>query len=394
MRKQWKAVALSAIVGVSTFAGVLGVDIAMRLSEIEQHRATLELNTDRAASIIRDRVHLVKAKLRDASVVMRRAKRLDTSTTDAIHGYIDEIALFEEYPEIRAIGFHRLVTEAEADRAVDAYNADPMRAMLGYPPLRLRGSSDHPLRAMVAIMVPLASAERQIGFDLMATPRRTAIERAIARRRIQLTERIALFSDEPGVVFFHPVFENASDLLPVGFMAAAFATDQFLQDLGPALAPLALKIEIQDLGPTDELSLHGAPPTVLATGRSRPRRTRSVTSINPQTEVMRDIALAGRTWRVVASSQEPPPPPVWRPDAFMALGAIIALLVSALIYRAKRSADVLTEQVAIKTKDLRAAAESLDSERVDAEYRAAHDDLTGLLNRRGFLRGAQGAEAL
>lgn len=373
-----------ALVALGVFLTVAAVDIVLKHAAFAREHEIAETNSDRAAKILTDGAARVSRHLVSVGAVLGQASRSGMSLTTQFHEYINETQLLESFPVMSAIAFMQYVQPGDLEEVTASYNADEVRANLGYPVLELWPVMDVPHHALVAMLIPDAMVQQQTGFDIMVTPRRGALEQAIETRRVQMTERIELFSEEPGVAAYHPVYKNAGDPLPIGFVATAFATNTFLSELEVSLAPLDLDIEIHDLGynptPTNRLNAD----SFLMTTTGADVAVWPVQSlIGREGVVNRDISVAGRVWRLVIRPQNIPPKNM-QFDMFMALGALTGLLAGILFYRTSRSEAMLSEQVALRTTDLKALAQKLQVQQLDSEHAATHDELTGLLNRRGL----------
>lgn len=97
-----------------------------------------------------------------------------------------------------------------------------------------------------------------------------------------------------------------------------------------------------------------------------------------------EVAFADRRWLVVARPAIAPAPPAWIPDRNVFYGFLIAGLIALVVFLIRRKATDLEAQVAHKTRDLKGAITELNRQRSEAEYNAIHDDLTGLMNKRGL----------
>lgn len=372
------------LVAMGVFLTVAAVDIGLKQAAHTRERQIAHTNSDRAAEILSEGAARVSRHLVSVGAVIGQASTSGASLTAQFHEYIDETQLLEGFPMMNAIAFMQYALPDEVDDIVRAYNSDAARAAQGYPILQRRPVQDLPHHAMVAVVIPETIMAQRGGFDLMGTPRRATLERAIQTRKVQMTARIKLFSTEPGVAAFHPVYETEGDPLPIGFVATAFVAKTFLSELEASLAPLDLEIEIHDLG-YDPQAVDGlsAETFLMATNGTDTGSWAARTLVGRDILEYRDIQVADRVWRLVIRPANIMPSAL-RFDVFMGLGVLTGLLAGCLFYRKSRSEAMLSEQVALRTKDLHDMTEELRQQQSDSEHAATHDELTGLLNRRGL----------
>lgn len=365
--------------------GAWRIDYGLRLEGELYARQQFETNAARATEIVEDRVGQVIDLLEDTGNLVAQSEMTAGTATAVFDRFVVGGNILERHPEMDAVAFMRLVPSDEVDRIARQINADPDRVQSGHGEFLPRPPSDLEFRVMVQLIHPLPFSQTMSGFDLMTTPRRAALERAIALRTASASEKIVLFGDRPGLVIYHPVYARAGDDVPLGFTATGFVTDVFIANLRRLLAPLDVDITVYDRGMVEATPLAFSDRTRLGTfisDESAPQP--GLVSDDPRT-VFTDIAVAGRVWTIAARPAEPAPLAPWMPNLNTGLGAFIAVLIGALIYNTRKNSRRLALLVGERTHDLEIAMQELETRRAVASHQAIHDDLTGLLNRRGLL---------
>jgi diguanylate cyclase (GGDEF)-like protein len=380
--------------GLATLITLSLFDVVTRTKDLARETERLNSNVYRAAEIIQNRTNQIAETLRTTGVVVTQAVRTGQSTAAAFDTFIVETAIFDGHPELSALAVLRVIPEAGLEAAVKDANADRYRFDLGYPPLILNGAvADGPL-VLVDLMYPKDMADLSTGLNLMTTGRRDTLKRVISSGSTLVSQEIPLLDGRVGVIFYQPLYRAEGDRLPYAMAAAALSTSVLLTDLRSQIEPLDVNLDMHDLGPIDQLSdpgtetLMGRPADAETEGGGTSTGRRSVSDAQSgparsQSRVFRDVEVGGRLWRVFAEVREAPPS-LWFPQRNNVLGLAVAILVTLLMYRGQRASSLLTRVVAERTSALSEAVDALETERRAAEALARVDDLTGLLNRRGF----------
>ncbi|MEL6521298.1 MAG: EAL domain-containing protein [Pseudomonadota bacterium] len=377
-----KGVAL--ISGLAVIIAVLAVDLGLRIEANHQSAEHFSQNADRARDILAQRIEMIKDRLDDLGIILAEAERSRGAVVAAFDQYLTDSNTVARHPEVTALAFHRYIASKDEAEISTRLNANFARRARGYADFIPRPPTDLSLRVVVDLVYPVALSKRLTGIDLMQTPRRATVEEAMADRRMVVTAPSKLFTGDDGVVLLNPFYLQPNATRPFGFTATAFRTDVFLQGLEPYLAPLNVDLVVHDLGRLPGTQLEPNEKTRLASMNvGSTKFGLGPILVDPRTAV-RAIEVGGRTWRITVRPQAPLPRPLWVPDIYASIGLMLALLVSSLVFERGQAAKRLENQVELRTRDLKDAMGRLVDQRAEAEFLSIHDDLTGLLNRRGF----------
>ena len=147
--------------------------------------------------------------------------------------------------------------------------------------------------------------------------------------------------------------------------------------LSETLSQFGFRIDVNDIGPTGrENNSEGSIPIASL---DLPVAANAVGG----TVFVRQAAIAGRQWEMTMT----PVSPLLNPrgiDGFFAMSLLISFLSGVLIFRMHRSSAILAQMVERRTERLEQMAGNLNQQRQDALHAAAHDSLTGLLNKTGL----------
>ena len=388
MPVQLAALLKGAFVSTFLFVGLFWIDNFLTRQADQVAQEIFEANADRATIIISERTNQVIERLQDVGTVIAHATEHDGSVTQSYHSFASEADVLMEHPEMVAIGHFNYATANELETVVARDNSDPWRDSIGLPLIEVRPPGARDQYVILSSVFPIDEVPDGVGLDMLETPRRDTILRAMDLRRPQMTQRIELLNGAPGVVIFVPVYLNAEDAQPAGFVSTAFATNIFLRQLSGVLAPLALDIEIHDLGhieaPGSTLGLETLLTSTVPMYRSDDTEEVRLLSFDPNAQA-RNITVGGRIWRIMS---RPTAGYSAAPSSEMTfakmMGVFASLLIGFMVFRRSQLTSRLEREVALKTKDLTKAASILEEERAAAVKLAQRDELTGLLNRRGF----------
>lgn len=377
-----------ALVSAILFLGLLWIDTVLSRQADMVAQEMFEANADRAAVIISERTNQVAQRLQDIGSVIAYATQQEGSVTQSFHSFASASDVLAEHPEMVAIGHFDYATAQDLDSVIARTNADPWRDTIGLPPTELRPAGIRDQYVIISSIFPADEVPDGAGLDMLETPRRDTILQAMDLRQPQITPRMDLLTGAPGVVLFVPVYLDPDDPNPAAFVSTAFATDIFLQQLSGLLAPLELELEIHDMGqaaiPGGALGLETLLTSTAPVSLPEDGEDISLLSFDPDAQA-RDINVGGRVWRIMSR-----PAAGYRaaPNSettfATTIGILASVLVGVMVYRRSLLTYNLEREVARKTKDLTKAANILEEERAAAVSLAQRDELTGLLNRRGF----------
>lgn len=376
------ALASSVAAGLAILLTLTAFDLLMRSREISREDERLRQNTIRAAGIIQDRVELVAETVISLGVLINQTARHGASVSEAFDVYINETQLLQNHPEITAMGTMLVATPDELRARLDIANADPRREELGYPEIVPATSPDGEVSVLIDLMYPKDMADMTTGLDLMISGRRETLMKMLDSRSELVSREISLLDGRRGVIFYHPLYREATDRYPFALSSVAFSTAIFLADLSAQTSSLGLDLAIHDLGPLGAVNESTNANTHLGVIGAH-GHTDEHSEDHEHSGYFRDVEVYGRLWRVFG---KPIAPPTSYLDiqATNVFSVAIAFLLSLLVYRSQHASARLSREVAERTATLNETLDALENERRAAEALARVDDLTGLLNRRGF----------
>ena len=329
-----------------------------------------------ASLILEQRADLVQGRGADAAAALRTElatneevlaglKLLGRSgvplDTDSFRTFTTPI--LADHPEVQALSWNPIVNELERAGFVEQQRRSPGFEAFGITELA-DGGGMRPARTRteyvpVTYIEPRAENSRAIGYDVASEPlRAAAIAKARATGTPQATAPITLVqgpTDELGILVFSPA-TNAGGTVDA-FAVGVYRVGDLVRTTFAQPRWTEWNLRLADVTP-------GYAPTTLATLGAE-----GETAPPPGTpSAVKDIDVAGRDWQLVlwptreTATSWPP-----ATDAVLLVGglAIVWLLEAFLL--------LLTGQ----ERRSRRRAES-------STFEATHDEVTGLLNRRGF----------
>ena len=357
-REQWRGrrwmVAIPSLIMLTAITGGIMINAGL----VQQQRdAQIAREADDAAAALVNEIALHKELLR--GVTSHHAVTPFTKVQD--FATLTE-SFLAAHPEIQAVSWNPIVPAADLASFVSAQRqatGDP-----GYDVWQRSAAGDRqPVRdrsryVPVAFIEPLASNAPALGFDVNSDAiRAEAISRSLATGLPQLTAPIDLVQgsrEETGALLFYPTIN--SDGSTDGFAVGVYRVNGLLGQTLDRGRWREWNFELTDVTP-------GQDPTVLAQ-----RRVDAGDAAIPEAATAEPIAVGGRLWSLTAwpsAAALRDQAPVTSPLLLLA-GLIIAFLLESFLLlltgmegRARREAEA-------------------------SHFESVHDELTGLLNRRGF----------
>jgi len=383
-----KPILLASVTALTVFFGAWILDYSLRVETEADLRAQFETDASRAADLVAVRLQQVTHVLRDAGNIVVQSHLMAGRAAARFDRYVLNGRVLERHPELDALVFMRVFPNPGPGDAMSDVVAglpselDPLAEASREGSSRPRTGAFH---VAVDLIHPVALKSPMAGFDVMASAHVDTLSRSLTHRDVAASGRVALFGGRPGLVLYKPIYATPDDMVPFGFMATGIAVEVVLETLRPLLTPLGVNLAVYDLGPD--------PAALDAVGDTTPLATFLTGAGTDLDHVVQDhrthasaIRIADRMWQVVVRPANLSVGAPWRPGVTVLLAGLAAGLIGALVYAMQRGADALSALVDMRTRELRAAVAELDARRTEAERQAVQDDLTGLMNRRGFRR--------
>lgn len=173
--------------------GAWRIDYGLRVESELYARHQFETNAARATVIVKDRVDLVIDVREDTGNLVAQSDMTAGTATAVFDRFVSDGHILDRHPEMDAVAFVRLAQSDEVDRVSQQINANPDRLQSGHGEFVPRPPSDLELCVMVQLIHPLIFSQSMSGFDLMTTPRRVALECAMALRTASAPENVIPF---------------------------------------------------------------------------------------------------------------------------------------------------------------------------------------------------------
>lgn len=376
-------------------AAMLGLIISMAflfVTELKQRAleserlAQAEIQADRLAEIIEEGGADIDATLRMFAVSLSRAVSVGQSYTEAFHELVERFDVYAAHPEAQALGIVRYAPTSELPRIERFFSADGFRTLRGYGQLKVVPPPQRENFAVIVALDPVPPTSPAIGLDVMATDRIDAVLGAIERRDSYMTGPVRLIDDELGVMYYTPIYLSPDHAMPYGFVAMLFRTELLFDELSAVLATAGFDAEIHDIGLADGEPVTPSEETWLG--------STLLSDAEPlwrgEDVLQRDFEVTGRVWRMYLQQQRGGSM-ISRDDLLVLLGFLVAGLAALFFYRVLVGAQVLESEVARRTSELSEAVDTIRRQREDAIAAALRDELTSLLNRRGFVQAIEEA---
>lgn len=289
--------------------------------------------------------------------------------------------VFDRYPSLQALSWNPVVTGDQ----LTAFEAEEGR-LLGDPAYRVTQRNDagelvpvqpRDWHVPVAVIEPLALNRKALGFDIRSNPvRSAAIDMAIATGQPTATAPVDLVQEsgtQKGALALLPVYAEGRSTgdpneLPAGFAVGVYRFGDLLASTHESALWDRIDLVLTDV--TD-----AGQPVLIAESQANVPPAQSAGAASLPTAESEPFAFYGRSWQITATPTSGPLAesglPV--PAPFLLLGAVAVLFLEAFLLLLSG-----TEQRARREAEL-------------SSYEASHDPLTGLLNRRAFLRQLEAA---
>lgn len=361
-------VALPALVGLALFAGFfVQADIQAR----HERALVLEQLADDAASELERNVARHQEVLEGLGSFFESSDEVD----------LDEFASFtqgalERFPNLQALSWNPLLTQDEIS-AFESYQRE-RQGLDGFTVTQRDENGElvpvTPREEYVAVgyIEPLDANRAALGFDINSNPiRREAIDQARATGAPSATAPVELVQEagtQQGMLALVPVFADATDASAAdrdiqGFAVGVYRLGDLLSDT--FAAPQWSNVQLQLLDVTDasnpqEISVRSAPDPA----------TVDLTRAAEATTASDQITVYGRTWQleVTPTSGALATPDRWIAPSIDIVGLILLTLLQAFVLLVTG-----LERTAVRQAE-------------HSEREANTDPLTGLHNRRAFLR--------
>lgn len=334
-------------------------------TEEQRREARFEGATDAIVGAIESRMLAQLTLLRGAAGFFNAS---DEVTRDDFSAFVGRLRLERNYPGVLGIGYAAAAADhAALDRLLAGSGAPDGERLRPWPE---REGSD---RSAIVYLEPLNHLNRAaLGFDMMSEPtRRTAMAAARQSGSAALSGRVQLVQEieavkQPGFLIYLPLYrgrtadggELVSPESHYGWVYSPLrAHDMFDAVLGP-----------EDLGGTIvEIYDHAAEEERLL------YRTAAI-GANPERLAERRITTAGRGWVVRVAPGEGFEGRSPLPLIVAIGGALISLLIAALMFQQIRGRARTEREVALRTAELTAAnlrmhAEAKAREAAEAQVR-------------------------
>ena len=365
------------IAGFLVFAIVLltfGVlDLFLMARDQNERRTHLRQNTLEAGDVVRDEVNEVLADLGEiAAVATATMGRNPDDLAKDFQDFIRRTKFLDTHPDLLAVAIAQRMPLDMVDHWTEQLNRNDFRQSSGHPDFVIKPPGDRSVYMPMISSAPKANWPRVLGFDLYSEEnRRHTGQRAEALRSGQISKRVQLISNQPGVLLMHPFFvDDTSHGWAAGLLLSVYNTSRLAQQLQEYMSHLGLRIEIHDLGQTPlALSRDLDLGTLLSASytASTPQQDweQHLFSNNPDiwTEST-DISVGGRIWRIVATPDNHAPfaHPDWTTfSLFGILGLVLALSTGLATSYQLSAQRTLAERVAQKTADIEESRHTLEA---------------------------------
>lgn len=319
--------------------------------------------------------------------------------TERFHRYIQSTDILNEHSNVIAWAYTPKIRSKNYSIELKDFENDPSRDKFNYKKVKIYPNNyANDYVAPVVIVEPLSARKQALGYNILSSEtRRTAAERAMETGTIQISSRLDLEIDAPGVILFQPVY--SSETVPdtyeerrkthIGFILAAYTTGSLLEAVSDRFEMLNVDVDIHDYG------LAGAevrPSLSYSTLLSSSRIDHAHSHVDNHDDLLKlsdawtdyiDIEVAGRVWRILVREH---PGSFSRHNVLTIIiivgGILLTILATLLMLQQQQAAMRLTKRVKYRTQALERARQELEKSRDHAERQALIDPLTGLGNRR------------
>lgn len=274
------------------------------------------------------------------------------------HHYLEMLDTTTRHPGVHKIAYAKRVLPAERERFSAEVRADRQYHPAGYPDFAIHPAGERPEHLISHFIEPLRGNEAAFGFDLAAEPERwEAAVRARDSGTLAATAPVRLVEEtgqQKGFVLMLPIYRNGAPTATVeqrrqafsGVVHAAFRMEDLAQGiLGKDLE--GFELSIVDWGPSE------APPSEEESVQT----LLNLRTALPGTTHWREFRLdyGGRHWQVLIGTAQADAGWVL-PGAILAGGALISLLLAALLHTQAGAQARAETQARRITRELRAAS--------------------------------------
>ncbi len=286
--------------------------------------------------------------------------------------YVGGLDAGKRFPGLQAVQYLRRVLAREKEEYTRRVRSE------GHPGFEIHPAGAREEYWVAEYIEPLRGNEAAFGLDIRMRPgAATAAQRALETGEPTMTGRYRLMQEtgsSHGLVIYLPVFAHRpakpADRRQAfrGFVNVVLRVDDFLGDTLAEPAFQGLRLQLHDLGPSDE-----APRAIGTDSLFYPSGGPGWT---PRYEL--DAPVAGRHWRLQFAADAPPSP--WRqPLPLLVLGA--GICISLLLYAIHRAiANTRTEAMAIADEATAALRTQLASRRqLEANLRESNERLRAVI---------------
>ncbi|WP_350333005.1 bifunctional diguanylate cyclase/phosphodiesterase [Coralliovum pocilloporae] len=327
--------------------------------------------------------------------------------TEAFHRFVESKELRETFPSVIAWSYAAVSDYASLAEDLRKVNGEPGRGALGYQPVRVfpEVKPGDPV-AFTTMARPDHIARKVLGYNILSNElRREVALQALARGQMQISQRIELKTQEPGVILFSPVYATARtpetlegrENSVIGYVMAVYSTKSLFSSVLGKFDNIGLDVDVYDYGSQNvvnrpELSML----TLLSSSHLGQEKqdldnASRLIKVSASSDNYIDIDVAGRVWRIVvrykAGFAGVNQSLDYQTLLVFVAGSLLSLLSSLLVYQQLSARSILSTRIAEKTRALLEAQKKLEKSRDEAETLSLLDPLTGLSNRRALLLG-------
>jgi CHASE1-domain containing sensor protein len=250
--------------------------------------------------------------------------------------YVQRLELKQRLPGVQVVGFARRVPHSARDAFVASVRSDRRLAAAGYPTFAIRPPGDRPEYLIIEYTEPAQSNEAAFGLDLLSEgERRSAVDRARVSGAAAATAPLTLVQEtghQTSFLLVLPIYRRAAAIATaaerreafLGVVYAAFRMGDLARGVfGKDAARLDLQVDDVGLAGTAAGGAADARPLLRLTSST------SLASAAYASEALFDFA--GRQWRLRIAVADAPAAVKRSSTAVLAGGALISVLVFALL---------------------------------------------------------------